>query len=425
MKIKNLINFFIILFALAIIGCSSRNDDKIHIKFWAIGAEGEKVAKLIPEFEKQNPKIKIDIQQIPWTAAHEKLITAYAGETLPDCYQIGNTWVAEFSQLDAIEPLDKYIEKSSVIKKENYFPGIWESNVMNNVVYSIPWYVDTRVMFYRTDMLMKAGYNEFPKTWSEFYKAAEKIKEQTGNYGIFLPTNEWQPYIIFGYQKGADFLKNNWSYGNFSSPQFISAMNFVDSMYSSGVALYDMQKVMNVYQSFGAGYFAFYITGPWNVFEMNRSLPESIKDKWMTAPMPSFDNDYPGYSSAGGASLVISKYSKNKDAAWKWIEFLSEKETQIKFFSIVNSLPSRIDAWDDPAIKDNKYMKAFYLQLQKTKPDPKVPEWEQIVFEKLRVKAEYIARGDMKVEPAMKQLDKEVNSVLEKRRWLIETGKLE
>ena len=123
-----------------------------------MGVEGENVVKLVPEFEKRNPGIKIKVQQIPWTAAHEKLITAFASETLPAVFMVGNTWIPEFVELNAVEPLNLFL-KSSGIKKENYFDGIWDANVIDSVVYGIPWYVDTRVLFYRKDILAKAGYN--------------------------------------------------------------------------------------------------------------------------------------------------------------------------------------------------------------------------------------------------------------------------
>ncbi|PKL87642.1 MAG: hypothetical protein CVV23_14295, partial [Ignavibacteriae bacterium HGW-Ignavibacteriae-2] len=71
-----------IIFSLMIIACESGHD-KIVLKFWAMGLEGETVSKLIPEFEKNNPGVKVIVQQIPWTAAHEKMITAFASETLP------------------------------------------------------------------------------------------------------------------------------------------------------------------------------------------------------------------------------------------------------------------------------------------------------------------------------------------------------
>ena len=144
-----------------------------------------------------------------------------------------------------------------------------------------------------------------------------------------------------------------------------------------------------------------------------------MQNNWMTAPLPSPTNDYPGYSLPGGSSLVLNTLSKNKIAAWKWIEFLSQKETQLRFYKLVSSLPAVVDAWEDSSFVNNKYMKAFYEQLRKTKPTPKIPEWEQIVFQKIQQYAEFIARKKMSVDEAMKSLDDDVNNILEKRRWLL------
>ena len=52
------------------------------------------------------------VQQIPWTAAHEKLLTAFAGDATPDVCQLGNTWIPEFAALDALEPLDDRVATS-------------------------------------------------------------------------------------------------------------------------------------------------------------------------------------------------------------------------------------------------------------------------------------------------------------------------
>src|SRR3972149_1991160 len=101
--------------------CSSENNDVTVIKFWAMGSEAEYVTKLVPEFEKRNPGIKVDVQQIPWTAAQEKLITAFASDNTPDACQLGNTWVPQFSSLSAIIKLDDFVANSNNINKENYF----------------------------------------------------------------------------------------------------------------------------------------------------------------------------------------------------------------------------------------------------------------------------------------------------------------
>jgi hypothetical protein len=54
----------------------------------------------------------IEVQQIPWTAAHEKLLTAFVGKSTPDLAQLGNTWVSEFVQLNALEPLGPRVAAS-------------------------------------------------------------------------------------------------------------------------------------------------------------------------------------------------------------------------------------------------------------------------------------------------------------------------
>src|SRR5215813_1552723 len=84
---------FILLLLLA---CTSNRDHREHLEFWGLGREGEVVSALIPQFERENPGIHVTVQQIPWTAAHEKLLTAYVGESTPDVAQMGNTWVPEF-----------------------------------------------------------------------------------------------------------------------------------------------------------------------------------------------------------------------------------------------------------------------------------------------------------------------------------------
>ena len=98
---------------------------------------------------------------------------------------------------------------------------------------------------------------------------------------------------------------------------------------------------------------------------------------------------------------------------------MSEKGTQLAFFHETNNLPAVIQAWDEPYFKDDPFIKAFYEQFKNVVATPKIPEWEQIVFSKLQQYAEYAARGIMTEEEAMQAMDKEVNVILEKRRWLI------
>ena len=102
--------------ACALASCrGAEASERITLRFWAMGAEGENVQQLVREFEHQHPNIDVRVQQIPWTAAHEKLLTAYVGNVTPDIAQLGNTWVPELQAVDAIVPLDRYIASSPVV----------------------------------------------------------------------------------------------------------------------------------------------------------------------------------------------------------------------------------------------------------------------------------------------------------------------
>ncbi len=418
---------FILILIFILHGCSDKKEDIIVLKFWAMGTEAEYVTKLVPEFQSKNPGIKVDVQQIPWNAAQEKLVTAFASDNTPDICQLGNTWIPQFASLDGIISLDDFIAGSSVIKKENYFEGIWDTNVLDSTVYGIPWYIDTRVMFYRTDVFREAGYDEPPRSWAELYDLCKKIKALfpgQDKYAIYLPTNEWNPFIIFALENNAELLKDNNSRGNFESEQFREAFRYLTKFHKEKLAPVGISQVTNVYQAFVEKYFSIYISGPWNINEFRKWMTGDLADKWSTAPMPSKNGDhYPGVSLAGGSSLVIFRDCEHKPEAWKFIEFLSETSTQLEFYRLLYNLPAVKDAWEDTSLANNKYMKAFRVQFENVVATPKVPEWEQIAFAKVQQYAELVVRGVMTVDEAVKNLDKDVDNILEKRRWLLRREK--
>jgi multiple sugar transport system substrate-binding protein len=401
-------------------GCKPSADTRTTITFWAMGREGEVVAQLLPEFERRHPDIHVDLQQLPWTAAHEKLLTAFAGDALPDICQLGNTWVPEFAALGALEPLDARIAESKGIAASDYFPGIWDTNVIDGTLLGVPWYVDTRLLFYRKDLLAKAGFAEPPRDWDEWRKMLAAIKTQAGKkaYSILLPLDEPEPLLQLAIQQDDPLLRDNGTHGNFESAGFRNAFDFYNEMFANEWAprMSDTQ-ISNVWNEFARGFFVFYITGPWNIGEFKRRLPPELADQWMTAPLPGPHG--PGAGVAGGTSLVLFHDSPHKDAAWKLLEYFSEPAVQLHFHELTGDLPARRSAWDDPRLAADPYSRAFRDQLEHVKPTPKVAEWERIVIEMQRA-AERVARGGADTDETLRGLDKQVDALLEKRRWMIE-----
>ncbi|HVK52385.1 MAG TPA: extracellular solute-binding protein, partial [Pseudoxanthomonas sp.] len=147
--------------------CTQRPTKQV-VSFWAMGREAEVVLELIADFERLHPEIDVQVQNIPWTAAHEKLLTAFAADGLPDICQLGNTWLPEFAALNTLEPLQPYVQTSTIVDRRDYFPGIWDTSVVDGRLLGVPWYVDTRLLYYRKDLLRQAGFAQPPRTWAEW-----------------------------------------------------------------------------------------------------------------------------------------------------------------------------------------------------------------------------------------------------------------
>ncbi len=405
---------------LALAGCGEPQDGRVTLEFWAMGREGEVVQALTREFERQNPKIRVRVQQVPWSAAHEKLLTAYAGDTMPDVFQLGATWVPEFVALDAISPLDDRVAASPEVAPADFFAGILDPNEIDGRLWGLPWYVDTRLLFYRQDILARAGVPAPPRTWAGWRDAMARVKRLAGPDAdaIILPGNEWAPLVILALQQGARLLTGDAECGDFEGPGFRKALDFYLAMFEDGFASARTgAEVANLYQEFANGRFAMYISGPWNLGEFADRLPAALQDAWATAPMPSPDDHWPGLSLAGGASLAIRRTSAHQDAAWKLIEFLSSTSQQVRFYQLSGNLPARTAAWRDPVLAEDPRARAFFEQLQRVRSTPKIPEWERISAAITR-RVDQAVRGASTPAATLQALDADVDQILEKRRWL-------
>ena len=420
MRLRGLSWVFLLLVSLGA-GCSNEHADQRQVvRFWAMGYEGEVVAQLLPEFERRNPGIHVELQQQPWTSAHEKLLTSFAGDALPDVCALGNTWVPEFTALGALQALDARIAASPTLDVPDYFPGIWDTGVVDGKVYGLPWYTETRVPYFRRDLLAKAGINTPPRSWAEWRVAMAAIKREVGpqRYAILLPVNEFEPLLNLAIQQPDPLLRDGDRYGNFRSAGYRRALAFYQEMFDQRWAPpVSNNQIANVWDEFGRGYFSFYISGPWNIAEFRKHLPPAQQGDWMTMPLPGPNG--PGASVAGGTTLVLFAHSPHQDAAWKLIEYLSEPSVQAKFHALTGDLPPRRSPWATPALANDPYAQAFRDQLERALPAPKVPEWERIATE-IRLVAEQMVNGRLTVDEAAAETDRRADAILEKRRWMLD-----
>lgn len=404
-------------------GCGRHASSAQTLTFWTFGPEGEAVQALLPAFERTHPDITVSVQQLPLSAAHQKLLTAYAGGSMPDMMQLGNTWLPEMVALDALAPLDARVRGSTRVAPADYFDSIWATNVIDGRLYGVPWYVDTRLLFYRVDLLKAAGFDHPPRDWAQWRRMLAALSDPAAHrYGILLPTNEYEQLMSLALEQPEPLLRDGNRYGNFESAGFKRALRF----YVDTFRLHQAPAISNVvagnpWEEFGRGVYAFYFSGPWNIGEFRSRLPASAQSSWDTAPLPGPDGP-PGTGAAGGASLVIVRGSPHKDAAWALIEYLSEPAVQRRFYALVGDMPPRRSAWDGGALSRDPKAQAFRVQLEHVKPTPPVPEWERIANE-MQLAAARVIAGELSVDQACAELDRRVDAILEKRRWVLDQRK--
>lgn len=397
-----------LLFVAGVASCSRGGVEQSTVVLWAMGSEADAADAVLDGFRASHPSIPVRVQRVPWSAAHEKLLTAYVGGSMPDVFQLGNTWVAEMAALRALEPLD-----ARAGGREDFFAGALAPNLVDGRLLALPWYVDTRLLFWRRDLFAAAGVPEAPRSWSQWRAAMQAVKGK--HYGVFLPVDEWQTPVILALQLGAHLLKDGDTRGNFRSPEVRRAFAFYASLFSDGFAPTKSEaQLASLYREFASGYFASFVTGPWNLAELARRMPPELANAWTTAPMPAPDeSEVPGLSVAGGASLAVSASSPRKDQAWAVVEYLTSSAVQKEFRARSGDLPSRRSAWEDAPADERAA--AFRAQLERLAPTPTVPEWERIAS-KITLHLEQVVRGDVTLDETLSALDADVDAILAKRR---------
>ena len=405
------------LLALLALSGGARGDTEVAL--WAMGREGELVRSLVGAFEHAHPGVRVRVQQVPWNAAHEKLLTAFVGGALPDVFQLGSTWIPEFAALGALAPVDDAAGADGA----DVFPGLLDTNVVDGTRWGVPWYADTRVLFVRRDLLRAAGAEVLPVTWRDWLPLLERVGRGDGaeRAALLLPLTEWQTPVALAFAHGATLLRDADGRGDFRSAPVREAFAFYVDLFRRGLARRDAAtQLANLYHDFAAGRFVVHPTGPWNLGEFSRRVPADCD--WGTVPLPAIDVGRPGVSVAGGASLVVSRQARDPELAWALVRHLTAPAQQCALYDLAGDLPVDRAAWRACRIleRDDR-VTAFWTQLATIRATPKIPEWERIAARITR-HLERVVRGDVELDAALETLDADVDGILEKRRWLQQRG---
>src|SRR6478752_1899973 len=376
------------------------------ITVWAMGAEGDNLPKLTKDFEAANPGVKVQVTAIPWDAAHDKFTTAITAGKTPDVAMVGTTWMGEFASSDALDPTPAQIDKSA------FFDGAQKTTEVNGTSYGIPWYVETRVVYYRSDLAKKAGYESVPTDWKGLHDMAKAMQTKAGaKWGIGLQAGgegSWQTLMPFAWGEGADLTKDGGKAYNFDSPQMLKAAQYYQSFFTDGISDKAAPATPTTEPDFASGKVPMFISGPWMMSAVEKAGGGAkFKDKYDVFQIPA---DKISSSFVGGSNLAVFKNTKNRDSAWKFVQWLSDPKTQVKWYGMSTDLPSVKSAWQDPALTSDTKLAVFGKQLETAQAPPSFPTGEQAVTS-FDTEMEKVTKTGSDPAAALKTVQKQAESI--------------
>jgi multiple sugar transport system substrate-binding protein len=344
------------------------------IEVWAMGTEGEVLQDFSAAFEEANPEATVEVTAVPWESAHDKLAGAIASGETPDVSLIGTTWMGEFAEAGGLMPTPE-----NLVDEADFFPGAWQSTEVGGTSYGVPWYVETRVLYYRSDLAQQAGWDEAPKTWDELKTFAQDMESEAGaEYGLNLQpgqTGSWQTMLPFAWSNGATLTDEAGEEYTIDSPEMAEALDYYTSYFDEGLSPTRLLDPGELESGFAKGDYAAFISGPWHAGLVEDA---GVKpDQYEVATIPSPDGEQ-GSSFVGGGDLAVFNDSDNADSAWKYVQWLAEPETQTAFYEEVGDLPAVQSAWETGALAEDEQLQVFGTQLETAVSPPAVPTWEQV-----------------------------------------------
>ena len=344
------------------------------ITVWAMGAEGEKLPALAKEFETANPGVKVEVTGIPWDSAHDKFTTAITANKTPDAAMVGTTWMGEFAGLGALDPTPASIDKSA------FFEGAQKTTEVGGKSFGIPWYVETRLVYYRKDLAAKAGFTT-PPTDQEGLKAmAKAMQEKAGaKWGMGFQaggTGSWQSIMPFAWSDGANLTKDGGKAYNLNSPEVLDAVKYYQSYFTDGISDKAAPATPTTEPDFVSGKVPMFISGPWMMSAVEKAGGADFKSKYGVMQIPAKKTSS---SFVGGSNFVVFKNSKNRDSSWKFVQWLADPKVQAQWYKSSTDLPSVASAWTDPALSSDKKLSVFGTQLKTAQAPPTFATWEQVI----------------------------------------------
>ncbi|MEV4874200.1 extracellular solute-binding protein [Streptomyces syringium] len=327
--------------------------------------------KLVADFEKKYPKIKVNYVNVPFDQAQQKFKTAASSnQGAPDVLRSDVGWTAGFAQLGYLKDLTG---TPALDKTDDFLEGPLKNAAYQGKTYGVPQVTDTLGLLYNKELFRKAGIEKPPTNWKEVKEAAEKIKDKTGTAGIGLNPDSYYslPFLYGENSDMVDVEKKKITISDAASRKGIeTAVDLVKSGAAPKPAGTDGYN--NLKTDFKNGKLAMLIDGPWATKEIFGGEAYKSKDNLGIAAVPAGSTGTAG-APVGGHNLVVYAGTKNFDASYLFARFMTEATQQETASTTIGVLPTRKSAYTKAVLSD-PVRDAYYRALDKAHPRPAIPQ---------------------------------------------------
>ncbi|MFE6035848.1 extracellular solute-binding protein [Streptomyces sp. NPDC056452] len=354
-------------------GSKSSGELSGTVTWWdtsTVGSEDKVFKKLAEGFEKKHPKVDVKYVNVPFGEAQNKFKNAaQAGAGAPDVIRSEVAWTPEFADLGYLAPLDG----TSALKNEkDFLEQAAASTKYKDKTYAVPQVIDSMGIFYNKKIFAEAGV-EVPSSIADLKTVSKTIKEKTGKTGLYLRGDDAYWFLSFLYGEGGDLVDASTKSVTVDKPEGVKAFKTVKDLVDSGAAKTDATDGWeNMQSSFKDGKVAMMINGPWAVADTLTGKEFADKANLGIAPVPAGSASQG--APQGGHNLAVYAGSKNLDASYAFVEYMTSVETQAQTAGELNLLPTRTSAYAKQEAVDSEIVGFFKPVVETAVERPWIPE---------------------------------------------------
>ncbi len=371
------------------------------------------VAKLAPEFEAEHPNIKIKFDAMPYDAMRDKILASFlAPEAVYDVIIVDNPWMDEFAMANFLTPLDDYIAKTPGYDYEDFVEPLRKIGEVGGKIYGVPYYNYALALIVRQDIFDAKGLT-VPTTLDE-YVATVKALTTKDFYGVAMQPQrgykifeEWKNWL---YAAGGNLMDEQ---GNviIDNDAARRALELYIETYKTAAPPNSLNWGFDeALRTMAAGQAATMISYNWMLPTLNnpKGPAGDLAGKFALYPVPG------GKAVLGAWHWAIPHNTKNKDAAWEFISWLTSKAVDKKRV-IMGGAPTRVSVMMDPEVWEKGYGRQYYETvlkiLQNAEPLARGPKAEQIIQE-VGTELNAAVAGEKTAEQALQDAADKVRKIL-------------